>query len=132
MSINERLQADVKALEIHVWRALRESGPAVFEFATDDCTFAIDGKVLDEDSEPTFKEYMENTFKPWTTYEMHDLRVVEIGLMAATTVYKVTASRLISDNKPPKKSTLLCSSSWAQGADAEWRLKVHAEGIVKN
>ncbi|KAJ7469426.1 hypothetical protein FB451DRAFT_1254709, partial [Mycena latifolia] len=130
MSINEILTKDVKLLEVHMWRALRDNGPAIFEYTTDDCTFVIDGKVLDEKSEPTLKEYMENTFKPWATYEMHDLRVIEVGMMAATTVYKITASQLISDDQPPKKSTLLCSSSWAQGADAEWRLKVHSEGEV--
>ncbi|KAJ7685282.1 hypothetical protein DFH06DRAFT_37212 [Mycena polygramma] len=124
-SINERLKKDVKLLEVHMWRALRDSGPAVFEYTIEDdeaCTFAIDGKVLDSKSEPTLKDYMENTYKPWTTYEMHDIRVIEVGLMAATTVYKVTAKR------DDKDYTLLCSSSWAQGADAEWKLKVHAEG----
>lgn len=86
-SINDRLQKDVKSLEVQMWRALRDSGPAVFEYtAEDDCTFAIDGMVLDKKSEPTLKEYMENHYRPWTTYEMHDLRVIEIGLMAAATV----------------------------------------------
>lgn len=111
-----------------MWRALRDSGSAVFEYTADDCTFAIDGMVLDKDSKPTLKNYMENSYKPWATYEMHDVRVIEIGLMAASVIYKVTASRLISDDKPPKKYTLLCASSWTQGADAEWKLKVHAEG----
>ncbi|KAJ6547661.1 hypothetical protein B0H19DRAFT_1166749 [Mycena capillaripes] len=122
-SINDRLQKDVKSLEVQMWRALRDSGPAVFEYtAADECTFAIDGMVLDKKSEPTLKEYMENQYKPWDTYEMHDLRVIEIGLMAAATVYKVTARR---DNQ---RKTLLCASSWSQGADAEWKLKMHAEG----
>ncbi|KAJ7366664.1 hypothetical protein DFH08DRAFT_948681 [Mycena albidolilacea] len=127
-SIRERLKRDVKQLEIHMWRALRDSGPAVFEYTTDDCTFAIDGMVLDKDSKPTLKEYMEKTYKPYDKYEMHDIRIIELDLMAASAVYKVTASRLISDHEPPEKYTLLCASSWAQGADAEWRLKMHAEG----
>ncbi|KAF7365395.1 DUF4440 domain-containing protein [Mycena venus] len=127
-SIHERLKKDVGLLETHMWRALRDSGPAVFEYTTDDCTFAIDGMVLDKNSQPTLKEYMEKTYKPWAKFEMHDVRIIEVGMMAASAVYKVTASRIIDDNKPPEKFTLLCASSWAQGADAEWRLKMHAEG----
>ncbi|KAJ6509015.1 hypothetical protein C8R45DRAFT_969604 [Mycena sanguinolenta] len=127
-SIHDRLKKEVKSLEIHMWRALRDSGPAVFEYTTDDCTFAIDGLVLDKDSEPTLKEYMEKTYEPWAKYEIHDLRIIEVGMMAASAVYKVTASRIVDDNKPPEHYTLLCASSWAQGADAEWRLKMHAEG----
>ncbi|KAJ7855921.1 hypothetical protein B0H14DRAFT_727830 [Mycena olivaceomarginata] len=127
-SIKDCLIKDVKQLEIHMWRALRDSGPAVFEYTTDDCTFAIDGMVLDQDSEPTLKEYMEKTYKPYVKYEMHDIRIIEVGMMAASAVYKVTASRLISDDQPPEKYTLLCASSWAQGADAEWKLKMHCEG----
>ncbi|KAK7048190.1 DUF4440 domain-containing protein [Favolaschia claudopus] len=126
-NIYDRLVADIKSLEVHMWRALRDSGPAVFEYTTDDCTFAIDGMILDKDSEPTLKEYMEKTYKPYDKYEMHDLHIVEVGLMAASAVYKITASRM-RDDKPPEKYTLMCSSSWAQGADAEWRLKSHSEG----
>ncbi|KAF7346114.1 DUF4440 domain-containing protein [Mycena sanguinolenta] len=127
-TIRERLKKDVRQLEIHMWRALRDSGPAVFEYTTDDCTFAIDGLVLDKDSEPTLKEYMEKTYEPWAKYEIHDLRIIELDLMAAAAAYKVTASRIIDENKPPEHYTLLCGSSWSQGADGEWKLKSHSEG----
>ncbi|KAJ6509016.1 hypothetical protein C8R45DRAFT_1170190 [Mycena sanguinolenta] len=127
-NIHDRTVKEVKRLEIHMWRALRDSGPAVFEYTADDCTFAIDGMILDKDSEPTLKEYMEKTYEPWAKYEIHDLRIIEIDLMAAGAVYKVTASRIVDDNKPPEHYTLCCASSWAQGADGEWRLKTHAEG----
>ncbi|KAF8208725.1 hypothetical protein K438DRAFT_1961295 [Mycena galopus ATCC 62051] len=127
-TIESRLKKDVGLLEVHMWRALRDSGEAVFEYTTDDATFAIDGLVLDKDSEPTLKEYMKKTYQPFAKYEMHDVRIIEIGMMAASAIYKVTASRIVDDSKPPEKFTLLCASSWAQGADAEWRLKMHCEG----
>lgn len=117
-------------MEVHAWRALRESGEAVFEYIDDECTMAIDGRILDAETKPPLKKYLKKEFRPWATYEMHDVRVLEIGMMAASVIYKVTATRIESMDKPPQQYSLICSSSWKQGADAEWKMVTHTEASV--
>ncbi|KAF8921554.1 hypothetical protein CPB85DRAFT_340080 [Mucidula mucida] len=94
--IEDRIQNEVKREEIHVVRALKESGPAVFDYIADDAVFAIDGRVLDADSKPTLKDYMKNNYHPWATFEMKDVKVVPTGLMAATVCYRAKATKIIA------------------------------------
>ncbi|KAI9745072.1 MAG: hypothetical protein M1818_001350 [Claussenomyces sp. TS43310] len=119
-SISERVRKDVENMEHQVWRALRESGEEAMPYLADDCIMVLmDGTVLDANEEPKPADYLESSnFQPWLSYDMSDIHVAEIDMMAATIIYRAVATRMEGNRKV--KHTMVISSTWRQKANAQW------------
>ncbi|KAI9786971.1 MAG: hypothetical protein M1839_005202 [Geoglossum umbratile] len=128
-SISKRVKEAVIDLEHQVWRALRESGSAVLPYLAPECVMLVnDQDILDSKSKPSLQEFLESEFRPWTSFDIYDIHVVEIDMMAAVVCYKVIAS-VQRGAKPPRIYQGLASSTWKQEASAEWKLCSHHQSL---
>ena len=124
-TISKRIRNEVTDLEHQIWRALRESGSAILPYLSSDCIMLLhDRKLLDPSS---LKQYLTSEFKPWAFYEMHDLKVVEVDMMAAVLCYKVTA---LKEGKGERMYEGVASSVWKQIASGDWKLCVHHQTLA--
>jgi hypothetical protein len=132
MSISQRIHDDVLNVEHLVWRALKESGPAALDYLDDECAFLMfDGTILGHKSKPSLKKYLKSSdFKPWLTYEMSDVQVVEVDLMAAVIYYRAVVSRIEVPGKKPQTYNLIVSSTWKQIASADWKMVSHQQTLA--
>ncbi|KAI9859740.1 MAG: hypothetical protein M1813_006457 [Trichoglossum hirsutum] len=130
-TISKRVRAAVTDLEHQTWRALRESGGALLPYLSSDCVLLLhDGQMLDSSTSPTLSQYLNGEFKPWASYEIYDVRVVEIDMMAAVICYGVTASRARRHGKAPRVYEGVASSTWRQDASGDWKLCVHQQTLA--
>jgi ketosteroid isomerase-like protein len=125
-AIRERVAADVTKLEDDIWTALTSARPgdALLPLLDPECVLHFpNSPMLAHDTDPTLKEILQDSkmFKRWMEYGIQDLRVVVIDLMAAVVCYRVQASR---DGKTYRA---LCSTTWKQGSDGDWKVCCHAQ-----
>ncbi|KAH0551671.1 hypothetical protein GP486_007112 [Trichoglossum hirsutum] len=130
-TISKRVRAAVTDMEHQAWRALRESGAAFLPYIASDCVLLLDDRqVLDSKSSPSISQFLEEEFKPWASYDMYDVHVVEIDMMAATICYGVTATRATRPGKTPRVYQGVASSTWRQDAGGDWKMCTHQQNLV--
>jgi ketosteroid isomerase-like protein len=129
-SIRKRVTDAVTDLEHQVWRAFRESSSAVVRYISSDCVMLFhNGEILDSSSQPSLREYLESDeLIPWASYEIFDLRVVEIDMMAAVVCYRVVTTRALGGGLL-KTYQGRVSSTWRQDASGDWKLCVHHQTL---
>jgi len=102
------------------WRALCDDDiDDLMEYVADDCRFMNDLLSDEPMSKSEFKKALEDDdFEPPRAYQISsDAKAVQVGLMAVTTVYKVT----IFENDGSETHAAV-SSAWRQTAGADWVL----------
>lgn len=125
MSIYSRIDSQVRAMEVTLWRCRIDKPATLLDIVTPGCVLIspVDGGMVTAHTRPSLSQKLkQETQSTFLSYEMHDIEVIEVGMMAATIVYRVTATR--ASGEP---YAAFCSSAWKQGADAEWKLCVHQE-----
>jgi len=100
----------------------------MIEYLDPECVFIspTDG-ILTSSSSPTLQEKLEDdNSKTFSTYEIQDVEVVEISMMAATACYRLVASKTNGTGQQTEYRAL-CSTTWKQGSNSEWTMCVHQE-----
>jgi hypothetical protein len=117
---NELLQ-----LERAGWLALSSGGEAAGRFYAEnlaaDVLMLLPGGIVLDDRE-TVIESMGGA--PWSSFELSDERVLELGERSATVAYRATAER-----EGDEPYTALFNSTYVR-EDSVWRLAVHQQTPV--
>ncbi len=121
-----RTQADAREMDTLLWRALCDEPSTALEYAAHDCAI-IQPLLFGKDEEVVhgtedLKKALEDV-EPFLGYRISDFQPVEVGLMAVSTVYRVTVT--VQGRKGPEQIECLGSSAWRQTAGAEWQLTGH-------
>ena len=127
-SISDRVRDSVTNMEHQFWRARLDKGSSMIEYLDPECVFIspTDG-ILTSSSSPTLQEKLEDdNSKTFSTYEIQDVEVVEISMMAATACYRLVASKTNGTGQQTEYRAL-CSTTWKQGSNSEWTMCVHQE-----
>ncbi|KAF7863827.1 hypothetical protein EAF04_006792 [Stromatinia cepivora] len=128
-TISQRIEKAMHDLEHQTWRCRLDKPSALLEYIDPKAVFASpEYGILTNDSEPTLKETLEgDDMRTWNSYEIKDMKIVEVSMMAAVVVYDVTAS--ITDERGNQKGIYraYCTSCWKQEASAEWKLCTYTE-----
>ncbi|KAJ8066222.1 hypothetical protein OCU04_005306 [Sclerotinia nivalis] len=128
-TISQRIEKAMHDLEHQTWRCRLDKPSALLEYIDPKAVFASpEYGILTNDSEPTLKETLEDDdMRTWNSYEIKDMKIVEMSMMAAVVVYDVTAS--ITDERGSQKGIYkaYCTSCWKQEASAEWKLCTYTE-----
>ncbi|OJJ96921.1 nuclear transport factor 2 family protein [Aspergillus aculeatinus CBS 121060] len=124
--IHERIRDDLLAMERRLWTALTSAdpGPEIKKMSNDDANFLFPKRdiLTLQSKDPSLSEALKPPFHHFEEYELKDVRVLIIDLMAGTVTYKINA-RL--RGKIHFNGT--GSTTWSQGSDGEWRIVVHQE-----
>ncbi len=115
---------DLIALERSAWEALSSSGDAAAEFyervLADEVLMLLPGGMV-IDSRDDVINAMRG--EPWSSFELSDERVVDLGPASAVVAYKATARRGDDDY------TALFNSTYVRDGDT-WRLALHQQTPV--
>ncbi|KAK5991997.1 hypothetical protein PT974_05393 [Cladobotryum mycophilum] len=120
----DRIREDLESKERSLWTALTSAdpAPAVKKLCVPDANLLFPEmdivKIEDEDD---LDDAMQPPFHRFDKYELQDISIIIVGLMAGVVTYRVEASR----GKHTYEAT--GSSTWGQGSDGEWRLAAHSE-----
>ncbi|KAL4873954.1 hypothetical protein BDV12DRAFT_158804 [Aspergillus spectabilis] len=122
-AIYERIEQDLIAQERTLWTALTSADPppelerlshpnAIYLFPKKDIT---DVESLSE----TFRD----KFHHFDSYDLQDVRVIVIDLMAGTITYRIRATH------GKKQYVATGATTWGQGSDGEWRIISHQQTL---
>ncbi|KAL2818155.1 hypothetical protein BDW59DRAFT_129225 [Aspergillus cavernicola] len=123
-AIYDRIEEDLIAQERTLWTTLTSADPAP-ELAERLChpesilLFPKKDIITVDQLEEAFSQ----PFHRFDEYDLQDVRVIVIDLMAGTITYRIRASR------GGKQYLATGSSTWGQGSDGEWRLISHQETL---
>jgi len=125
--ISQRVKDAVTDVENQSWRAVMKSGKALLPYLAPDCVMLFpDGRILDDKTRPSVKQNFESDdYRTYASYDMEEVRVVEVGMMAAAITYRLTLARTPREGKKPRQFKALASSMWRQEASGDWKLCVH-------
>lgn len=126
-SISSRNQSALAAAEHNYWRTLLTSPAEVPTFSSTSAILITPATSrLTSDTSPSFSDYFESAPEGlYTTYAMHDVEIVELGMMAGLISYRLEAVRKGEAGGTVYRAHVV--STWLQGADAEWTLCSHQE-----
>lgn len=105
-SIRDRMAAQLEFMEKQIWNGFLHAGEDLVPYLSknyfgdhDAVIILWDGNVLDGKSIEKFftKQYGVTTTK-WMTYEMGDVSVIEVDMMAGVIYYGIVATRLESES----------------------------------
>ncbi|KIH86594.1 hypothetical protein SPBR_08723 [Sporothrix brasiliensis 5110] len=149
-TILQRNVAAGRAMDTQLWRALCDEPATAVAYMAKDCVITsplVPPADDDEGGGDKFanvvagKENVEkalSNMSPLLSYKFHDIKVVQIDLMAVAAVYRVTVSRRTSgDGKGTNKRDeiedleMVAHSSWRQTAGADWELCGHCAGFAE-
>ncbi|CAP70502.1 uncharacterized protein PODANS_3_5710 [Podospora anserina S mat+] len=128
-TISKRNYAAAHEMETLLWRAICDDPEQAKEYIADDCVMVNpifhpdhSSKPVNKESEPSISDLLENAGK-FTGFRFHDggPLVVEAGLMAVSTVYKLSLYKQ-SRKGGIREISASGSSSWRQTAGADWVL----------
>lgn len=122
-AIHQRIESEIIAQERTLWTAITSADPrpelerlshpnAVFLFPKKDII------TVDE-----LGENFANKYHKFDDYDLQDVQVVVIDLMAGIATYRIRATQ------NGEEYVATGTSTWAQGSDAEWRLMAHQETL---
>lgn len=121
--IHERIESEIVAQERTLWTAITSADPKpeLERLSSPNAVFLFPKKgiVTVDDLGETFT----NKFHKFDEYDLQDVRVIVIDLMAGTVTYRIRATQ------NGQEYVATGSSTWGQGSDAEWRLIAHQETL---
>ncbi|PYI07346.1 hypothetical protein BO78DRAFT_91459 [Aspergillus sclerotiicarbonarius CBS 121057] len=126
-SIHERIREDLLGKERRLWTALTSAdpGPEIKKMCNEEANLLFPKReVLHLYSKPSISEALKPPFHHFEEYELQEVRVIVIDLMAGTVTYKINARR----GQDMFRGT--GSTTWSQGSDGEWRIVVHQETLL--
>ncbi|KAH8430578.1 hypothetical protein N8T08_003919 [Aspergillus melleus] len=126
-SIHERIRDDLLIKERSLWTALTSAdpGPEIEKLSNEEANLLFPKTpILTLDGEPSIQEALKPPFHHFDSYELQEVRVIIIDLMAGTVTYKINASQ----NGKPYVAT--GSTTWSQASDGEWRIVTHTETLL--
>ncbi|KJZ74020.1 hypothetical protein HIM_06688 [Hirsutella minnesotensis 3608] len=126
--LNERIETDIKMKEHAFWAGLSSRSPeeVLLPLLAPDCVLHLpNSPPLSSDTEPALEEAVSDpkSFKKWDKYDLEQMHVTVIDLMAAFVCYHVSASRGGKDYEA------LCTTVWKQEADGEWKAACHTQTL---
>jgi len=128
-TISQRIEKAMNELEHQTWRCRLDKPSALLEYIDPKAVFSSpEYGILSDDSEPTLKETLEDDdMRTWNSYQIKDMKIVEVSMMAAVVCYDVTAS--ITDERGNQKGIYraYCTSCWKQEASSDWKLCTYTE-----
>lgn len=122
--IHDRIREEVMDKERALWTAVTSAEPAsaLMQLSNPEANFLFPKKeVLTLQDEKKFRKALRPPFHRFDSYELSDVRIIIMGLMAATVTCTVNAVR---DNK---KYRVTSHTTWSQASDGEWRIVTHQE-----
>lgn len=125
--IHERIRDDLLIKERSLWTALTSAdpGPEIEKLSNEEANFLFPRMpILTLDGDPSIKEALKPPFHHFDNFELQEVRVIIIDLMAGTVTYRINASR---DNKGYHATG---STTWSQASDGEWRIVTHTETML--
>lgn len=141
-TILQRNVAAGRAMDTQLWRALCDEPASAVAYMAKDCVITsplvppAEGEEDKGTNVVAGKEEVEKALSnmtPLLSYKFHDIKVVQIDLMAVAAVYRVTVSRRSSGGNGSKRNEIedlemVAHSSWRQTAGADWELCGHCAG----
>ncbi|KAE8148879.1 hypothetical protein BDV25DRAFT_10412 [Aspergillus avenaceus] len=125
--IHERIRQDLLIKERSLWTALTSAdpGPEIEKLSNDEANLLFPKTpILTLDGEPSMKQMLKPPFHHFDAFQLSDVRVIIIDLMAGTVTYTINASR----GKESYHAT--GSTTWSQASDGEWRIVTHTETLL--
>jgi hypothetical protein len=127
---NDPLHDTILGLEDQTWKALQRNGAALIPFLSKDCQMLFPmGVRVTATTKPDLKEVMTSeAFIPWSSYDMSEVNVTELGHESALITYRVKALRPpvgAPDDGQPFKA--LISSIWRRSPGADWLMVLHQQ-----
>ncbi|KAF7589724.1 hypothetical protein BBP40_003922 [Aspergillus hancockii] len=125
--IHERIRNDLLDKERRLWAALTSAdpGPEVEKLSNSEANFLFPKTpILTLDGEPSLKETLKPPFHHFDAFELKQVRVIVIDLMAGTVTYNINASK----GKQEYRAT--GTTTWSQASDGEWRIVAHTETLL--
>ncbi|PLB43272.1 hypothetical protein P170DRAFT_441722 [Aspergillus steynii IBT 23096] len=125
--IHERIRDDLLIKERSLWTALTSAdpGPEIEKLSNEEANFLFPKTpILTLDGQPSIKEALKPPFHHFDSYELQEVRVIIIDLMAGTVTYRINASH---KNRPYLATG---STTWSQASDGEWRIVAHQETML--
>lgn len=122
--IHDRIREDLQNKERELWTALTSAEPAppIIHLSNPSANFLFPKKeVLTLQDRRKFHKALRPPFNRFDTYEIQDMRVLIIDLMAGTVTCKIDATR------DKKKYRMTSHTTWSQASDGEWRICTHQE-----
>lgn len=126
-SMYERIREDILNKERSLWTALTSAdpAPAIRKLSSPNVNLMFPKmETLTLEDEDAFDEGLKPPFHRFDGYQLDDVRVIIIDLMAGAATYKVRAVRGNQEYRATGSST------WAQGSDGEWRMICHQETLI--
>lgn len=125
--IHERIREDLLIKERSLWTALTSAdpGPEIEKLSNSEANFLFPKTpILTLDGEPSLQQTLKPPFHHFDSFELKDVRVIIIDLMAGTVTYNINASK----GKEQYRAT--GSTTWSQASDGEWRVVAHTETLL--
>ena len=126
-SMYDRIREDLLNKERALWTALTSAdpAPAVLKLCNPEVNmmFPQMPEILTLEDESKFHQALKPPFHRFDGYQLDDVRVIIIDLMAGTVTYKV---RGVAGKKEYRAT---CSTTWGQGSDGEWTVFSHSETL---
>lgn len=127
-SIHERIREDLIAGERRLWTALTSADPApeIELMCNDQATFMFPNTsiLVHSEGSSALAKTLAPPFHHFDRYELSEVRVHVIDLMAGTITYRINA---VQKNQEFRATG---STTWSQGSDGEWRIVNHQETLV--
>ncbi|KAI2871925.1 hypothetical protein CBS11852_10911 [Aspergillus niger] len=126
-AIHERIREDLIGKERRLWTALTSAdpGPEIKKMCNEEANLLFPQReILHLHSKPSISEALKPPFHHFDEYELQEVRVIVIDLMAGSVTYKINARR----GEETYRGT--GSTTWSQASDGEWRIVVHQETLM--
>ncbi|KAH0541552.1 hypothetical protein FGG08_003964 [Glutinoglossum americanum] len=123
-TISERIKSTITDLEHQTWRAL-----PLLPYLSTDCVLLLhDHQMLDSATSPSLAQHLTSpSFRPWASYSMYDVKVVEVDMMAAVICYGIRVEERLGRKLRAYEG--VASSTWRQDAGGDWKMCVHQQSF---
>lgn len=126
-SIHDRIREDLLDKERALWTALTSADPAsaVKKLCNPEVNLMFPQmQILTLEDDSNFQDAMKPPFHRFDGYQLDEVRVIILDLMAGIVTYRVRAVR----GKSEYRAT--ASTAWSQGSDGEWTIGSHQETLL--
>ena len=126
-SIHDRIREDLINKERALWTAITSAdpAPAIKKLCNPEVNLMFPQMgILTLEDESAFNDALKPPFHRFDGYQLDEVRIIIIDLMAGVVTYRVRAVR------GDKEYRATASTTWAQGSDGEWTVAAHQETLV--
>ncbi|KAJ5156914.1 uncharacterized protein N7482_008014 [Penicillium canariense] len=126
-SMHDRIREDLLNKERALWTALTSAdpAPAVQKLCNPEANLMFPQMpILTLENESDFHNALKPPFHRFDGYQLDEVRIIIIDLMAGAVTYKVRAVR------GQKEYRATGSTTWGQGSDGEWTIFSHSETLL--